>query len=165
MCIYKMTAQSEMNIGALLLQQPCSLIWVVYSMLFGCLQIFVCIIESLHRCLCIQTTITNHDTVICFIPATATIIPHQDEAVDAKVNGDSSDEERAWLNALEAGELDDFGEIPKARDPSLLTARQVSLSLFCNHFIALQLNWLIRDYLYFNYYYYFIFAYFLYYYF
>ena len=38
---------------------------------------------------------------------------------------DTSDEEREWLEALEAGELDDNGELKKSKDPSLLTARQV----------------------------------------
>ena len=31
------------------------------------------------------------------------------------------------MEALEKGELDDNGEIPKARDPSLMTARQRAL--------------------------------------
>lgn len=38
-------------------------------------------------------------------------------------------EEEAWLDALEAGKLDEYGEIPKPKDESLLTARQV-LDLF-----------------------------------
>ncbi|CAK8677225.1 unnamed protein product [Clavelina lepadiformis] len=37
------------------------------------------------------------------------------------------DDEEAWLEALEKGELDDNGEIPKAKDLSLLTARQKAL--------------------------------------
>ena len=37
------------------------------------------------------------------------------------------DDEDLWLEALEKGELDDNGEIPKVRDPSLLTARQRAL--------------------------------------
>ncbi|XP_063968142.1 INO80 complex subunit B-like [Lytechinus pictus] len=36
-------------------------------------------------------------------------------------------EEEAWLDALEAGKLDEYGEIPKPKDESLLTARQKSL--------------------------------------
>ncbi|XP_036369257.1 INO80 complex subunit B isoform X2 [Octopus sinensis] len=40
---------------------------------------------------------------------------------------ETSDEEQAWLDALEAGELDDFGEIRKPKDPNLLTARQRAL--------------------------------------
>ena len=35
------------------------------------------------------------------------------------------DEEEAWLDALEAGELDAYGEIKKQKDPAMLTARQV----------------------------------------
>ena len=38
---------------------------------------------------------------------------------------DTSDEEREWLQALEAGELDDSGAVKKSKDPKLLTARQV----------------------------------------
>ena len=37
------------------------------------------------------------------------------------------DDEDLWLEALEKGELDDNGEIPKTRDPSLMTARQRAL--------------------------------------
>ena len=37
------------------------------------------------------------------------------------------DDEDLWLEALEKGELDDNGEIPKSRDPSLMTARQRAL--------------------------------------
>ena len=37
----------------------------------------------------------------------------------------TSDEEQAWLEALEAGELDDSGGLKKAKDPKLMTARQV----------------------------------------
>ncbi|PVD31489.1 hypothetical protein C0Q70_06901 [Pomacea canaliculata] len=48
----------------------------------------------------------------------------------------SSDEEQAWLDALEAGELDDYGEIPKTRDPSLLTVRQ--RALLHGHQVELQ---------------------------
>jgi INO80 complex subunit B len=44
-----------------------------------------------------------------------------------KKKHDESDEESAWLKALEAGELDDNGEIKKEKNPKLLTARQVSL--------------------------------------
>ncbi|KAL5016530.1 hypothetical protein ScPMuIL_006119 [Solemya velum] len=45
-------------------------------------------------------------------------VPHKTE----------SDEEEQWLDALEKGELDDYGEIQKkAKDPSLLTARQRAL--------------------------------------
>lgn len=36
-------------------------------------------------------------------------------------------EEEAWLDALEAGKLDESGGIPKPKDESLLTARQKSL--------------------------------------
>lgn len=37
------------------------------------------------------------------------------------------DDEEAWLDALEKGELDDNGDIPKTKDPSLMTARQKAL--------------------------------------
>lgn len=35
------------------------------------------------------------------------------------------DEESKWLDALESGELDDFGRLKKEKDVSLMTARQV----------------------------------------
>ena len=38
-----------------------------------------------------------------------------------------TNDEDLWLEALEKGELDDNGEIPKVRDPSLMTARQRAL--------------------------------------
>ena len=47
-----------------------------------------------------------------------------------KGGGDISDGEKEWLDALEAGTLDDNGEVKKARDVSLLTPRQVSLYSF-----------------------------------
>lgn len=60
---------------------------------------------------------------------------------------DTSDEEREWLKALEAGELDDSGRVKKAKDPKLLTARQVcSNELFTERLIfennrLLSMNW------------------------
>ncbi|XP_041378746.1 INO80 complex subunit B-like [Gigantopelta aegis] len=45
-----------------------------------------------------------------------------------KPGGDeTSDEEQAWLNALESGELDEFEEKQKQKDPTLLTKRQRAL--------------------------------------
>ena len=41
-----------------------------------------------------------------------------------------SQEEEDWLDALEAGELDDFGRLKQERDTSMMTARQVGL--ICN---------------------------------
>ena len=38
---------------------------------------------------------------------------------------DTSEEEREWLDALEAGDLDDNGELKKEKDTSMLTTRQV----------------------------------------
>lgn len=64
------------------------------------------------------------------------LTPQRVGAGGGKVGGASSDEEKAWLDALEAGELDDYGEIPKARDPSLLTARQ--RALLHGHQVELQ---------------------------
>ncbi|KAK2177806.1 hypothetical protein NP493_577g00000 [Ridgeia piscesae] len=46
---------------------------------------------------------------------------------DMKDGADISDGEKEWLDALEAGTLDDNGDVKKARDVSLLTPRQVSL--------------------------------------
>ncbi|XP_022109651.1 INO80 complex subunit B-like [Acanthaster planci] len=53
--------------------------------------------------------------------------PWQDQTPPASNHGSPSenpDEEEAWLDALEAGQLDDYGEIKRVKDPSLLTARQ-----------------------------------------
>lgn len=36
-----------------------------------------------------------------------------------------SQEEEDWLDALEAGELDDFGRLKQEKDTSMMTARQV----------------------------------------
>ncbi|KAK2170420.1 hypothetical protein LSH36_3g27008 [Paralvinella palmiformis] len=41
-----------------------------------------------------------------------------------KAGDDTSDEEREWLDALEAGTLDDSGSVKKNLDESLLTSRQ-----------------------------------------
>ena len=38
----------------------------------------------------------------------------------------SEDEESKWLDALESGDLDDYGRLKKEKDVSLMTARQVS---------------------------------------
>ena len=44
-------------------------------------------------------------------------------------------EEQKWLDALERGELDDFGRVKQDKDVSMMTARQVFniklLSSFC----------------------------------
>ena len=54
------------------------------------------------------------------------IVEYVDGTFVTKRKGeDTSDEEQQWLDALEAGTLDDNGEIKKEKDPSLLTARQV----------------------------------------
>nr|XP_039253971.1 INO80 complex subunit B-like [Styela clava] len=37
------------------------------------------------------------------------------------------DDEEAWLDALEKGDLDDYGELKKDKDPGLMTARQRAL--------------------------------------
>ncbi|XP_046564282.1 INO80 complex subunit B-like [Haliotis rubra] len=51
-----------------------------------------------------------------------------DDTFKTKKPGDeTSDEEKAWLDALEAGKLDDFEERQKHKDPKLLTARQRAL--------------------------------------
>jgi INO80 complex subunit B len=42
-------------------------------------------------------------------------------------NEDTSEEEREWLDALEAGDLDDNGELKKDKDKSMLTTRQKAL--------------------------------------
>ncbi|XP_071111024.1 INO80 complex subunit B-like [Haliotis cracherodii] len=52
----------------------------------------------------------------------------EDDTFKTKKPGDeTSDEEKAWLDALEAGKLDDFEERQKHKDPKLLTARQRAL--------------------------------------
>ncbi|XP_072163445.1 INO80 complex subunit B-like isoform X1 [Diadema setosum] len=66
---------------------------------------------------------TSNDTLRGTSPSTAS------QASGRSVSKLSKEEaeEEAWLDALEAGELDEYGEIPKPKDESLLTARQRSL--------------------------------------
>ena len=47
----------------------------------------------------------------------------------------SSQEEEEWLDALEAGELDDYGRMKTEKDTSMMTARQV----IHNRYITFQL--------------------------
>nr|CAB3266740.1 sushi, von Willebrand factor type A, EGF and pentraxin domain-containing protein 1-like [Phallusia mammillata] len=49
--------------------------------------------------------------------------PPTPENVEEPVD-DLVDDEEKWLQALEKGELDDNGDLPKAKDPLLMTARQ-----------------------------------------
>ena len=42
-----------------------------------------------------------------------------------KEKRDMSDEEKEWLDALEAGTLDDNGDVKKDRENAMLTPRQV----------------------------------------
>lgn len=44
---------------------------------------------------------------------------------DGMQESDDEAEEEAWLDALEAGNVDDRGYLPQKRDPNNLTARQV----------------------------------------
>ena len=37
----------------------------------------------------------------------------------------NDNEEDSWLDAMEKGDLDNYGEIRKNRDPAIMTARQV----------------------------------------
>lgn len=64
------------------------------------------------------------DDASCDDNSSGAITPQAGKAAESKLKDDSSDEEERWLNALEAGTLDDAGDFPKNRDPSLLTARQ-----------------------------------------
>ena len=41
-------------------------------------------------------------------------------------------EEQKWLDALEKGELDDFGRVKQDKDVSMMTARQVGTEGFFN---------------------------------
>lgn len=47
-----------------------------------------------------------------------------DDDID-DVDGDNDNEESKWLDALEAGDLDDNGELKRERNIAALTARQV----------------------------------------
>ena len=49
--------------------------------------------------------------------------------VTKKPGDETSDEEKEWLNALEKGELNDYGELSKEKDPTLMTARQVRTNI------------------------------------
>ena len=44
-----------------------------------------------------------------------------------------SQEEQKWLDALEKGELDDFGRVKQDKDVSMMTARQVLFFKILNH--------------------------------
>lgn len=44
------------------------------------------------------------------------------------------DDEEAWLEALEAGELNEHGELKKEKDVNLLTTRQVIQNGLCIFF-------------------------------
>ncbi|XP_032238513.1 INO80 complex subunit B isoform X2 [Nematostella vectensis] len=46
------------------------------------------------------------------------------EVDDTKKGNESEKEEEEWLNALEAGELDDYGRLKQEKDISTMTARQ-----------------------------------------
>ena len=47
-----------------------------------------------------------------------------------------SQEEEDWLDALEAGELDDFGRLKQEKDTSMMTARQVGLNSLIIKFLV-----------------------------
>eukprot|EP00745_Piridium_sociabile_P023424 TRINITY_DN36491_c0_g1_i2.p1 TRINITY_DN36491_c0_g1~~TRINITY_DN36491_c0_g1_i2.p1 ORF type:complete len:159 (+),score=28.40 TRINITY_DN36491_c0_g1_i2:142-618(+) len=62
---------------------------------------------------------------LCVSAASVSMTPQGSVTSEVKVKRSNSDDEEKWLDALEAGTLDDFGELPKTRDPALLTTRQV----------------------------------------
>ncbi|XP_064618965.1 INO80 complex subunit B-like isoform X3 [Lineus longissimus] len=66
------------------------------------------------------TTTTNTSSIPVLMPGLSALLKKKQEKHE-------SDEESAWLKALEAGELDDNGEIKKEKNPKLLTARQRAL--------------------------------------
>ncbi|KAK7087827.1 INO80 complex subunit B-like [Littorina saxatilis] len=68
--------------------------------------------------------------------ASVALTPQSSTAAETKPKVNTDDEEEKWLTALEAGTLDDMGEIPKARDPLLLTARQ--RAMLHGHQVELQ---------------------------
>ena len=53
---------------------------------------------------------------------------------------ESLDDEEQWLDALEAGELDDNGKLKREQDPTLLTARQVTATLSAFQNVTLTLS-------------------------
>lgn len=56
-----------------------------------------------------------------------------------------SQEEEDWLDALEAGELDDFGRMKQERDTSTMTARQVGLSGAKKHlWLTQSMQWFLK---------------------
>ncbi len=59
-------------------------------------------------------------TVMCRMPR-----PFNTGPPETVGGSDDDAEEEAWLDALEAGQVDDRGYLPQKRDPGNLTARQV----------------------------------------
>lgn len=49
---------------------------------------------------------------------------NSDETLQDEIVPFNDDDEEAWLDALEKGDLDDYGELKKEKDPTLMTARQ-----------------------------------------
>lgn len=56
-----------------------------------------------------------------------------EEEEEEEVEEGEDQEEEAWLDALEAGEVDERGYLPQTRDSSSLTARQVRESPVGTH--------------------------------
>ena len=49
----------------------------------------------------------------------------EEEEEEEEEGGEEDQEEEAWLDALEAGQVNERGYLPEKRDSSSLTARQV----------------------------------------
>lgn len=49
---------------------------------------------------------------------------NSDETLQDEIVPFNDEDEEAWLDALEKGDLDDYGELKKEKDPTLMTARQ-----------------------------------------
>ena len=50
---------------------------------------------------------------------------------DSDGHSDAEEEEEAWLDALEAGQVDERGYLPKKKEQGTLTARQVCAGVGC----------------------------------
>ena len=61
------------------------------------------------------------------VHAIADVDDYDPTIVTKKPGDETSDEEKEWLTALEKGELNDYGELSKQKDPMLMTARQVRI--------------------------------------
>ena len=111
------------------IESQVSFFYVSFLFIYVCIYLFIYVFIYLFIYLFIYSFIKSsiHSFINSLIHSFVYLI--SDETPPASLNqsiaSSDKDEEEAWLDALEAGELDDYGEIKKQKDPATLTARQV----------------------------------------